>query len=328
MKQMRTLSLLVSLLLALHCTKKEVKPGRVAALDCANATLIGELMVNEPVNTVTLTLPYLGGNGGDYENQSIPSTGVTGLTAIILEGQFLNGNGNLVCQIIGKPLSTGVAKFHFIIGGATCEASVTISSPCGAYIAPGVWKAFMCHNLGSKNMSAPPLQPSWEINGGYWLWGIKSQGAPGPSGPSEQQANGDSEEPWGPAGEFESWLDGYKTNLDPCPAGYRLPTRQEWENVLQYNNITLIGYWENSHTNYTSGIRIGEKLFLPAAGYRSHGPYNGELNGRGSSGNYWSSTGTKEGTAWAVSFSGANEFWVEVEDHDMEWGYCIRCIAE
>ncbi|WP_260208153.1 hypothetical protein [Elizabethkingia anophelis] len=43
---------------------------------------------------------------------------------------------------------------------------------CGAYIASGVWKAFMCHNLES-NISDNPFTPNAVIHGAKYQWGHK-----------------------------------------------------------------------------------------------------------------------------------------------------------
>lgn len=165
---------------------------------------------------------------------------------------------------------------------------------CGAFIGPGEWLEFMCFNLGSAYTgpdSTRLFTPSWEMNGGYWQWGRKEIAAPGPSGPGQHQANsgeiaGWISEEWAAD---TAWLDESKTANDPCPEGYRVPSLEIWQALLDYNPVTYIGdTWSVvSSTNYGNGIKLGEKLFLPAAGYRSFA--DGNLQQRGISGNYWSS---------------------------------------
>jgi uncharacterized protein (TIGR02145 family) len=195
----------------------------------------------------------------------------------------------------------------------------------------------MCHNLASANTSADPFTPSWEINGGYWQWGRIGSNASlwlntntanfahGPTGPDSTQANEGAISDWStiyaPNG---SWQDGTKTADDPCPTGYRVPTKAQWELVMSFNTGSNVGNnWTSTATNYSTGRSFGPALMLPAAGGRSI--YDGELSGRGDLGYYWSSTEGGAGTAWSLVFdSGA----VITFNYGRSYGFSIRCAAE
>jgi uncharacterized protein (TIGR02145 family) len=109
----------------------ELPVGSISALNCANAFNSGALTTNTVANGVSTVIPYTGGNGGTYSNQTIHSTGVLGLTALLVAGNFANGNGTLTYEISGTPTSNGTAIFEIIIGGKTCILTRDIALSVG-----------------------------------------------------------------------------------------------------------------------------------------------------------------------------------------------------
>jgi uncharacterized protein (TIGR02145 family) len=104
----------------------EVKGGEVTDLDCGVAVVEGEVVEGVEASGVTVTVSYTGGNGGPYDDQSISSTGVLGLTASLSAGEFNVGAGSVVLEIGGTALSSGVAVFVLELGGKTCEIEVEV----------------------------------------------------------------------------------------------------------------------------------------------------------------------------------------------------------
>jgi uncharacterized protein (TIGR02145 family) len=303
-------------------------PGSIGSLNCGGSTVTGSLANGQSATGVSASVPYTGGDGGFHSGQTVTSTGVTGLTATLSAGNFASGAGNLTYGIIGTPASDGTASFALNIGGQTCTLDVTVSSTpvCRAKVNATDYKNFMCYNLGAANTSADPFTPSWEINGGYWQWGRSAQVAAGPTGPDAGQANNGAVSGWNttyPAN--GSWADGSKTANDPCPAGYRIPTKAQWGGVSANNTYADVGTFTSSATNYGSGKKFGDQLMLPAAGGRNGG--SGALYNRGGTGFYWSSTELVNNSAWDLYF-GNSGVTTDYFDGSRNYGFSVRCIAE
>jgi uncharacterized protein (TIGR02145 family) len=189
---------------------------------------------------------------------------------------------------------------------------------CGAKVSASEWKAFMCHNLGADE-SVDPFNPSLKLMGTYYQWGEKS--------PAAYAAHvSDTKTPaWNqypaPNG---GWIDNAKGPNDPCPNGWRVPTRAEWEGVKANNVFTAIGSWKPE--NNTSGYKAGPGLFLPASGVHSVSGFN--VIQRGTYGIYWSSTATNNvDNAYCFTFSSPQSS-ISMAGYKRVTGINVRCISE
>jgi len=216
---------------------------------------------------------------------------------------------------------------------------------CGAYVAPNVWKQFMCHNLGA-DITADPFTPSWKLNGAYIQWGKRGPNitgdssidwktasnngsigfvaAPTATDPNAGAVPGFGQTPTLPANSWNAGTEAapvkHPTN-DPCPAGYRIPTMHELMGVATNNYRARIGTWTSSTTNYSSAVNYGlsasaTTLMLPTAGIRDG--YTGAMNGfssspRGRVAAVWSSTtaGNYPPFNGSINFQ---EWWLDESD--------------
>ena len=216
-----------------------------------------------------------------------------------------------------------------------CES---ILSPvrCGAYTVKSdvdntiVWREFMCHNLGADT-GLDPFTPHPGLHGAVFKWGtgIYALTAAQNNTQSPELADGTNWADLGgrpPTGTTDDWN---MATANPCPPGFRVPTKAEWEGVIANNPVRSVGDWTPNNNpypqgNFSSGIFFGDALFLPAAGLRSW--ITGAKYRRGEEGHYWSSTASGTTAASELRFKDTAQNIVTFNTRIS--GYQVRCIAE
>lgn len=108
------------------CAALSTVSGTLTALNCT-AVKTGALTHNIPASGVSSEYSYTGGNGGIFSGQAISSTGVTGLTATLVGGNFATGSGSVTYVISGTPLIAGTASFAINLGGQNCVLTLTVN---------------------------------------------------------------------------------------------------------------------------------------------------------------------------------------------------------
>lgn len=105
-----------------------------------------------------------------------------------------------------------------------------------------------------------------------------------------------------------------KTFFDPCPEGWRLPTKAEYSN---FSTTTFTWDATNSGRTYNGN-------WFPAAGYRYSD--DGGMYGVGSYGSYWSASPNSEFYGYYLFFSSGN---VNPASYSgRAYGFSVRCVQE
>jgi uncharacterized protein (TIGR02145 family) len=220
---------------------------------------------------------------------------------------------------------------------------------CGANVASASnYREFMCYNLGADEVNTSIANSSVSISrsvyGGYWQWGYLgpdlNQGrhntpnfahnrfthTTAGTAPLQDPTNSAAIAGWNTTtpGAAGRWSDTNKTINDPCPGGYRIPTKAEWDGVIANNTTNTI--WGTASFNGTAdvdaAIRVGD-MVLPAVGHRVN--TNGSLTGIDSIGYYWSSTQDTATNSFVYLF---NQSVTATSTFNKLNAASIRCIAE
>ena len=121
-----------------------------------------------------------------------------------------------------------------------------------------------------------------------------------------------------------------KTEYDPCPNGWRVPTYTEFTELRQHHSSWTIqggqeGYWFSGPIAYSSAVN---QVFLPASGYRTVN--GGEANSRGRGGSYFSSrpyVDRDNDHAYNFGFFGAGSS-SGLSGNRRVYGYSVRCVQD
>ena len=113
-----------------------------------------------------------------------------------------------------------------------------------------------------------------------------------------------------------------KTQYDPCPAGWRVPTSAELSNLSSnYSSMSTNddqrGRWFSGSSTYSTSV---SRVFFPAAGARHYD--GGFANHRGYTGYYWSSRPYNGGANCLFFYSGS----VYMDSSRRASGLSVRCV--
>lgn len=220
---------------------------------------------------------------------------------------------------------------------------------CGAMTTSGTWLRFMCHNLGADE-NLDPFTPNAGLYGDLYQWGRPKDGhqlrtsatvtnilATNNDATTPTTVNGKfiiipgSPYDWrSGAGNTARWGNGTtdvnppKAANDPCPTGWKVPSQAQWQSIFKASGTGApSAATANTWTWTSSGYKVGDALFLPAAGYRN--VTSGGAVSVGSLGYYWSSTA--DGTnSYNLNFY--NGYVLPAYNYYRGSGFSVRCVQE
>jgi uncharacterized protein (TIGR02145 family) len=296
--------------------------GTISSLNCAAAVNSGLLVQGTLASNTSSNIPYTGGNGGVYSAQTIPSTGVAGLTATISAGSFALGTGSLNYSITGTPISGGAASFTLNIGGKTCTLTRMVN------VTDIEGNSYQTQSIGNQiwmieNLKASKYRNGESISTGLSdiTWASTTTGAYAIY--NNDPANNST------YGKLYNWY-AIADLRNVCPIGWHVPSDAEWTTLTTFlggesaagGKMKSIGtqYWFSPNTAATneSGFTA-----LPG-GYRYDSGTYGYSGGLGA---WWSSTGQDSNNAWyryLYYYYGA----VYRFDANKHYGYSVRCIKD
>ncbi|MDR1761175.1 MAG: fibrobacter succinogenes major paralogous domain-containing protein [Bacteroidales bacterium] len=118
----------------------------------------------------------------------------------------------------------------------------------------------------------------------------------------------------------------WKRANDPCPQGWRIPTRPEFINLVNAS----VGNKEWITINGQGGYKLGvgeNTIFLPAAGSGVRHNATMRFKGAGSLGFYWTTTfNTTKHTPLPYQFNPTNEYFSS--GGGCYAGFSVRCVAK
>ena len=328
-------------------TTNGVCPDKIATINCSDATNNGTLMANISASGVSSVIAYTGGNGRAHEEQTVLSSGVTGLTATLQAGALSSGNGSLTYTISGTPSSSGTASFSINIGGKTCTLSRIISiginftaigTPIGVFqntltdidgnsyktvqIGNQIW---MAENLKVSRFNDGTIIPNitdnvqWSnLNTGAWCYY------------NNDEANNTKN------GKLYNWFTINTTtngNKNICPTGWHFPYFGEWNTLKEYLGGAIAAYGklkEIGTTSWNSPNTSAKNISLFTAIPSGIRIPNGTFDGLNSYCLWWDIKSPYETDAYSYGLHGLENQYSSFTfiDYNKKSGLSVRCLKD
>ncbi|PAM92767.1 hypothetical protein B4N84_21795 [Flavobacterium sp. IR1] len=291
-------------------------PVAVANYTC-NTLETGTMTEGIPVSGVSQTITADVSTPGSYDI-SATNNGVT----FSARGNFTSkGKHDVILHATGIPMAAGDHDFILNTSPNNCTFTRTTNIPTVKGTAGKIW---MAYNLGATKVPTAPTDTAGY--GDLYQWGRATDGHEKRTSlttttlsRTDTPVDGKFITPtaiphnWRSSANHKLWQGGSGTN-NPCPAGFRIPTLQEFKDEITKSNITNI-----------KSAFYNTPLKLVAAGLRES--INGNLVNVGGEGSYWSSDiDSRTNLPYLLSFySGGGG--VNTSNYQA-LGFSVRCIQE
>jgi uncharacterized protein (TIGR02145 family) len=289
-------------------TTKTNNDVSISELYCAGVKVAGNLIKDKVASNVSVTITYTGGNGKMYLTKSHSSSGVSGLSATLLEGSLAKGEGELVYTISGTPTTNGTANFTIEFGGKSCtitipvdDLSQTIGKP-GPIINDIEGNSYKTAIIGTQTWMAENLKTS-KYNDGTIIPNVTNDNQWQNTYTGAWAYFQNNEVKYAKYGKLYKWYVVDKSingNKNVCPTGWHVPTDAEWTVLTDFlggSSVAGFKMKEVGSTNWNSPNEdaTNTSLFtgLPG-GYRNNKGYFYSI---GNYGYWWSSSDTELGFA-------------------------------
>ncbi|MCL2435169.1 MAG: hypothetical protein FWD09_03380 [Lentimicrobiaceae bacterium] len=207
------------------------------------------------------------------------------------------------------PNTDGARNTSVVVNMKLGENKTSVTVPISQ---EGVWILINGIKWATRNVDMPgTFAARPEDAGMFYQWNRKIGWST-----TDPRINSDGDDKWNstiPTG------DTWEKDNDPCPPGWRVPTRIELISLINVSN-------EWTTLNDVNGRIYGSgnnSMFLPAVGYRHS--YGG-LSSVNDFGYYWSSTYDVYGLAWFLPFN--NNMTFNPNTSIRRYAYSVRCVVE
>jgi uncharacterized protein (TIGR02145 family) len=210
---------------------------------------------------------------------------------------------------------TKLAYLEIRVENGTCVCPAKVSS------SPETWLNFMCHNLGGLDIISPSQLITRAHHGDWYMFGAYEASV-------KNTPTHDTDQLWDNNYCYSNLEDVWANDgVPPCPAGWRMTKKEEWQAVINASNNAPSNIPEQWYPENTKEFRnlkgFGNYLYLPAAGHRDT---SNRLQSRARVGYYRTLqglSGTHRGYFMSFSKSDAG-----CDNHDFaQFGFSVRCVA-
>ena len=279
---------------------------------CATSGAVALSALTRPSALSTLCRPSAGSPTFGSRIATISYSGATSTSLTVLSTSTVNSQGTTSFYV-----APYFAKLYAIKNGQTYygpEIEFLPNWPTTTQTAGKIW---VQANLGALRVATSSTDE--DSYGWYYNWGKPTDGHQFKNSPFSSTRFGDDAPTPGIftccGDNIIEWQTTRNTNLwsgvngtnNPCPSGWRLPTKSEWETLLSTSPAIT-----NSSTAYSSNLK------LPAQMGRDR--TWGSIMGSNTNNIYWS--GDASNSAWAWHHSGGigrDQFWPT-------YGAPVRCV--